>query len=71
MKNTERKKCAACAHNLCIVPEVYYLHEVCHSCTNLVHCIVPEVYYLHKVCHSCTNLVPRRSTPRTMDLAHS
>ena len=27
--------------------EVCYLHEVCHSCTNLVHCIVPEVCYLH------------------------
>ena len=40
-----------------IVPEVYYLHEVCHSCTNLVHGIVPEVYYLHEVCHLCTNLV--------------
>ena len=37
--------------------EVYYLHEVCHSCTNLIHGIVPEVYYLHEVCHSCTNLV--------------
>ena len=38
--------------------EVYYVHEVCHSCTiNLVHGIVPEVYYLHEVCHSCTNLV--------------
>ena len=21
-----------------------YLHEVCHSCTNLVHGVVPEVY---------------------------
>ena len=40
-----------------IVPEVYYLHEVCHLCTNLVHGIVPEVYYLHEVCHSCTTLV--------------
>ena len=40
-----------------VAPEVYYLHEVCHSCTNLVHGIVPEVYYLHEVCHSCTNLV--------------
>ena len=40
-----------------IVPEVYYLHGVCHSCTNLVHGIVPEVYYLHGVCHSRTNLV--------------
>ena len=39
------------------IPEVYYLHEVCQSCTNLVHGIVPEVYYLHEVCHSCTNLV--------------
>ena len=52
-------KCATRVHNLAhgIVPEVYYLHEVCHSCTNLVHGIVPEVYYLHKVCHLCTNLV--------------
>ena len=40
-----------------VLPEVYYLHEVCHSCTNLVHGMVPEVYYLHEVCHSCTNLV--------------
>ena len=39
------------------VPEVYYLHEVCQSCTDLVHDIVPEVYYLHEVCHSCTHLV--------------
>ena len=47
--------------HLCIhvYAEVYYLHEVCHSCTctNLVHGIVPEVYYLHELCHSCTNLV--------------
>ena len=48
-------------HSLIILveSEVYYLHEVHHSCTILVHGIVPEVYYmyLHEVHHSCTILV--------------
>ena len=40
-----------------VTQQMYYLHQVCHSWTILVHGIVPEVYYLHEVCHSCTNLV--------------
>ena len=58
-KKSTRVRLLECPNfSLIYIPsEVYYLHEVCHSCTNLVHGIVPEVYYLHEVCHSCTNLV--------------